>query len=59
MPFNRLAISGPFRETKALASEIEPTSKIIMIGVITKAKIIKDACTASVQLTAKKPPIHT
>ena len=31
----------------------------MIIGVITKAKIIKVACTASVQLTAKKPPIQT
>ncbi|MNN51366.1 hypothetical protein D3C81_1659970 [compost metagenome] len=51
---SRLAAS--FSSMAAKVGSTPPVANSTMIGVRISAKIISEACTVSVQLTARKPP---
>jgi hypothetical protein len=56
-PLNGSSLAGSTERISARLSWRPPVLWITTIGVSTSAKIISEACTVSVQLTARKPPI--
>ena len=61
VPVNRLLYCLPLAAAAAAMAadtwSAPPTAKYTITGVRISAKIISVACTVSVQLTARKPPI--
>ncbi|MNL89625.1 hypothetical protein D3C87_2200700 [compost metagenome] len=50
-------LAGLFASITSIEVSMPPTARITNTGVRISAKIIRVACTVSVQLTARKPPI--
>ncbi len=50
---------GSWAAMVSMAVPMSPKARMTNTGVINSAKIISVACTVSVQLTARKPPMNT
>ncbi len=55
-PLSMSKLAASFSSMAAKVGSTPPVANSTMIGVRISAKIISEACTVSVQLTARKPP---
>jgi len=58
-PRNMSKLAGFCASMVAITVPMSPRARMTNNGVISSAKIISVACTVSVQLTARKPPMNT
>ncbi|MNJ70050.1 hypothetical protein D3C77_664650 [compost metagenome] len=58
-PRNMSKLAGFCASMVAITLPMSPSARMTNSGVTSSAKIISVACTVSVQLTARKPPMNT